>query len=92
VLLVPEGVEQQISQKDGQEAKEDVLYYIVNNEIGTKFGEVCTGAKKTQSRAPSPRRTTSMDHAHQMEPQGWRLSAARGPAGRVRLAGAALSA
>jgi hypothetical protein len=36
-----------VSQKEGQEAKEDVLYYIANNEVGTKFGEVCTGAKKT---------------------------------------------
>jgi Family of unknown function (DUF6370) len=37
----------QVSQKDGEQAKEDVLYYIVNNEVGKKFGEVCTDAKKT---------------------------------------------
>ena len=47
VLLVPEGVEQQISQKDGQDAKE-TAYYIVNNEVGKKFGEVCMDAKKTK--------------------------------------------
>ena len=46
VLLVPEGVEQQVSQKDGQDAKE-TAYYIVNNEVGKKFGEVCMDAKKT---------------------------------------------
>ena len=46
VLLVPEGVEQQISQKDGQDAKE-TAYYIVNNEVDKKFGEVCMDAKKT---------------------------------------------
>lgn len=37
-----------VSQKEGQEAKEDALYYIVNNEVGSKFGEVCTGAKKSK--------------------------------------------
>lgn len=36
-----------VSQKDGKEAKEDVLYYIANNEVGKKFGEVCMEAKKT---------------------------------------------
>lgn len=36
-----------VSQKAGQEAKEDALYYIVNNEVGKQFGEVCAGAKKT---------------------------------------------
>lgn len=36
-----------VSQKEGEAAKEDVLYYIANNEVGTKFGEVCTGEKKT---------------------------------------------
>jgi hypothetical protein len=46
VLLVPEGVDQQISQKDGQDAKE-TAYYIVNNEVDKKFGEVCMDAKKT---------------------------------------------
>ena len=46
VLLVPEGVEQQVSQKDGQDARE-TAYYIVNNEVGKKFGEVCMDAKKT---------------------------------------------
>jgi hypothetical protein len=46
VLMVPEGVQQQVSQKDGQEAKE-TAYYIVNNEVGKKFGEVCMEAKKT---------------------------------------------
>ena len=46
VLLVPEGMDQQISQKDGQDAKE-TAYYIVNNEVDKKFGEVCMDAKKT---------------------------------------------
>ena len=46
VLLVPEGVEQQISQKEGQDAKE-TAYYIVNNDVDKKFGEVCMDAKKT---------------------------------------------
>jgi Family of unknown function (DUF6370) len=36
-----------VSQAAGQEAKDDVQYYIVNNEVGKKFGEVCTDAKKT---------------------------------------------
>jgi ribosomal protein S19 len=46
VLMVPEGVAQDVSQKDGKEAKE-VAYYIENNEVGKKFGEVCMEAKKT---------------------------------------------
>jgi hypothetical protein len=46
VLMVPEGVEQQVSQKDGQSARE-TAYYIENNEVGLKFGEVCMEAKKT---------------------------------------------
>jgi SpoU rRNA methylase family enzyme len=46
VLLVPEGVTKEISQKDGLEAKE-TAYYIVNNEVGKTFGEVCMEAKKT---------------------------------------------
>ena len=43
---MPEGVTKAVSQKDGLEARE-TAYYIVNNEVGKKFGEVCMEAKKT---------------------------------------------
>lgn len=46
VLLVPENVSKLVSQKEGLEAKE-TAYYIVNNDVGLKFGEVCMEAKKT---------------------------------------------
>jgi len=37
-----------VSQAQGREAKEDVQYFISNNEVGVKFGEVCMEAKKTK--------------------------------------------
>jgi len=43
VLMVPE---KEVSVADGKEAKE-TAFYIVNNDVGLKFGEVCMEAKKT---------------------------------------------
>lgn len=37
-----------VSREQGREAKEDVQYFITNNDVGVKFGEVCMEAKKTK--------------------------------------------
>jgi hypothetical protein len=37
-----------VSREQGREAKEDVQYYITNNDVGVKFGEVCMEAKKAK--------------------------------------------